>query len=438
MELLLMIDAAKGASAASVTAVIPHYAYARSDKKDASRISHRRPAGRRHAEYRRRRPRRHDDAARAAGPRVLQQCRSTTSPRSASSPTTTAAATSPTPSSCRPTSATPRPRPCSRGCSGVPVAAGSKQRQADDKVVIDAIVGDVAGKRAIVLDDEIATGGSIVELMDKLEDEGCLEASVACTHGLFTGKAVERLRDHPAITEVVTTDTVPAPADWPELRVRTVVAAVRRGDRPHPRRRVGARACSTGSTRPTRRRSRSCRCSGSDGLAVATPRTSPSFTLRTLPAVTDAPDRHLRLRLRRADRRARRHRPAAARAGALPRRHRAAAVRPEADRRRPRVRARLPRPSRRPGRQGAGHRVQLRERRRAARRARALRRAGRRGDRPGHATRRQRHAQRPRRRHLHRGDGDVAGLRRRLRVQRRTSSCTPGPARVSSSSSRPV
>ena len=39
MELLLMIDAARGASAESVTAVIPHYAYARSDKKDASRIS---------------------------------------------------------------------------------------------------------------------------------------------------------------------------------------------------------------------------------------------------------------------------------------------------------------------------------------------------------------------------------------------------------------
>ena len=39
MELLLMIDAARGASAAMVTAVIPHYAYARSDKKDASRIS---------------------------------------------------------------------------------------------------------------------------------------------------------------------------------------------------------------------------------------------------------------------------------------------------------------------------------------------------------------------------------------------------------------
>jgi ribose-phosphate pyrophosphokinase len=45
---------------------------------------------------------------------------------------------------------------------------------------------------------------------------------VACTHGLFVGKAVARLRGHPMITEVVTTDTVPAPSDWPELKVRTV------------------------------------------------------------------------------------------------------------------------------------------------------------------------------------------------------------------------
>src|SRR5690606_38328796 len=105
---------------------------------------------------------------------------------------------------------------------GLPVAAGSKQRLADDKVVSDAIVGDVAGKRAIVLDDEIATGGSIVELPDRLAEQGATEAASACTHGLFVGKAVDRLRHHPMITGVVTTDTVPAPPGWPELRVRSV------------------------------------------------------------------------------------------------------------------------------------------------------------------------------------------------------------------------
>ena len=107
---------------------------------------------------------------------------------------------------------------------GVPVAAGSKQRLADDRVVIDAIVGNVAGRRAIVLDDEIATGGRSLELLSKLEEDGALpDVSIACTHGLFTGKAVERLQNHPSIREVVTTDTVPPPLDeWPDLSVRSV------------------------------------------------------------------------------------------------------------------------------------------------------------------------------------------------------------------------
>ena len=67
-----------------------------------------------------------------------------------------------------------------------------------------------------------ATGGSIVELLEKLAELGCTGASVACTHGLFVGKAVDRLRGHPMITEVVTTDTVPPPVDWPELKIRSV------------------------------------------------------------------------------------------------------------------------------------------------------------------------------------------------------------------------
>jgi len=221
MELLLMIDAAKGASAAQITAVIPHYAYARSDKKDASRMS---LGGRLVA-----------DLLLAAGvDRILtmtlhapqvhgffsvpvdhltalgvladhfrdRDLRDTVvvSPDLGNAKTATLFAR----------------------LLGLPVAAGSKQRLADDAVVIDAIVGDVTGKKAIILDDEIANGGSIVELLDKLKELGCTEAAVACTHGLFVGKAVARLRDHPAITEVVTTDTVPAPADWPELQVRSI------------------------------------------------------------------------------------------------------------------------------------------------------------------------------------------------------------------------
>jgi ribose-phosphate pyrophosphokinase len=103
---------------------------------------------------------------------------------------------------------------------GVPVAVGAKQRLADDKVVIDRIVGDVAGRDVIVLDDEIATAGSIVELLAKLRTEGVGEISLACTHGLFTGPAIERLKQEPDIAEIVTTDTVPLP---PEKQLPNIV-----------------------------------------------------------------------------------------------------------------------------------------------------------------------------------------------------------------------
>ena len=209
MELLLMVDAARGASAAQITAVMPYYAYARSDKKDASRLS---IGGRLVA----------DLLVTAGVDRVMTMtlhapqvhgffsvpvdhltALGVLADHFLGQDLADAVVVSPDFGNAK--TATQFAR-----LLGLPVAAGSKKRLADDRVVIDAIVGDVAGKRAIVLDDEIATGGSIVELLDRFADQGCTQAAVACTHGLFVGKAVDRLRDHPMITEVVTTDTVPA------------------------------------------------------------------------------------------------------------------------------------------------------------------------------------------------------------------------------------
>src|SRR6476660_1551034 len=221
VELLLMLDAARGASASQVTAVIPHYAYARSDKKDASRIS---IAGRLVA----------DMLVTAGADRVLTMALHAPQVHGFFSvPVDHLTAIGELADHFRgrdhdntvvvsPDLGNAKTATHFSRLLGLPVAAGSKQRLADDRVVIDAIVGDVEGRHAIVLDDEIATGGSIVELLDKLESLGCTGASVACTHGLFVGKAVERLRDHPFVREAVTTDTVPAPEHWPELRVRSV------------------------------------------------------------------------------------------------------------------------------------------------------------------------------------------------------------------------
>ena len=221
MELLLMIDAARGASSAMITAVIPHYAYARSDKKDASRIS---LGGRLVA----------DLISTAGADRVLTMnlhapqvhgffsvpvdhltALGVLADHFRQQDLDNCVVVSPDLGNAKDATQFSR-------LLGLPVAAGSKRRLGDDRVVIDSIVGDVEGKRAIILDDEIATGGSIIELLDRLADFGVTEAAVACTHGLFAGRAVERLRNHPMVSQVVTTDTVPAPDGWPELQVRTV------------------------------------------------------------------------------------------------------------------------------------------------------------------------------------------------------------------------
>jgi ribose-phosphate pyrophosphokinase len=107
---------------------------------------------------------------------------------------------------------------------GLPVAAGSKKRLSDDRVVIETLVGDVEGKNVIVIDDEIANGGTIVEVLGKLRERGVGRIAVACTHGLFTGKAIARLSAQRDLAEIVTTDTVPLSADkqLPNMKVLSV------------------------------------------------------------------------------------------------------------------------------------------------------------------------------------------------------------------------
>jgi ribose-phosphate pyrophosphokinase len=208
VELLLMLDAARGASAARITAVIPHYAYARSDKKDAPRIS---IAGRLVA----------DLLATAGANRVLTMTLHAAQVHGFFSVPVDhlnalnvlarhfrgrdlrdTVVVSPDLGNAKSATAFAR-------LLGLPVAAGNKQRIADDRVVIETIVGDVKGRDVIVLDDEIANAGTVVELLHRLREQGVGRIAIACTHGLFTGQAVERLHAQPDIAEIVTTNTVP-------------------------------------------------------------------------------------------------------------------------------------------------------------------------------------------------------------------------------------
>jgi ribose-phosphate pyrophosphokinase len=91
-------------------------------------------------------------------------------------------------------------------------------------VVIENIVGDVDGRDVIVIDDEIANGGTIVEALERLRERHVGRIAIACTHGLFTGQAIERLRAQPDIAEIVTTNTVPVPPDrrLPQMTVLSI------------------------------------------------------------------------------------------------------------------------------------------------------------------------------------------------------------------------
>lgn len=95
----------------------------------------------------------------------------------------------------------------------LPMAAGVKQRIDDETVVIDMIVGEVANKKVIIMDDEIATGGTILELLEKLRESHVTDIQIVCTHAIFSGRSIERFRARADIWEIVTTNTVPIPED---------------------------------------------------------------------------------------------------------------------------------------------------------------------------------------------------------------------------------
>jgi len=111
---------------------------------------------------------------------------------------------------------------------GVPVAAGAKQRIDDDRVTISAVIGEIDDRDVIVLDDEVAKGTTLLELLDRLRERKVRSIRVACTHGLFAAGSLDRLSAQDDVLEIVCTNTVPiaSPGHWPKLRVLSVAPAL--------------------------------------------------------------------------------------------------------------------------------------------------------------------------------------------------------------------
>jgi len=94
-----------------------------------------------------------------------------------------------------------------------PLAVGYKHHPDQQVSRVTHLAGDVKGKTPIIIEDIISTGGSIMECVDALLEHGCKpEIYIGATHGVFSGRAFECL-NRPEIKEIVVTNTIPIPAN---------------------------------------------------------------------------------------------------------------------------------------------------------------------------------------------------------------------------------
>ncbi|MBI2322753.1 MAG: ribose-phosphate pyrophosphokinase [Chloroflexi bacterium] len=94
---------------------------------------------------------------------------------------------------------------------GVPLAIIEKRRMVNGgEAEALNVIGEVEGRQAIIFDDEIDTAGSLIQAVQALKERGVGEVYACCTHPVLSGPAIERLRGVP-VRELVVTDTIPLP-----------------------------------------------------------------------------------------------------------------------------------------------------------------------------------------------------------------------------------
>ena len=228
VELLMMLDIARSAAAAEAHAIIPYYSFARSDKKDAPRIS---ITARLVADLLKTAGATHVMTMMLHSPQVHGFFGLPTDPISTRRVFREYLTGRDLGDTIIVSPDMGQAKSAARFAQSLnlPVAAGNKERVSDTEVRISGLVGSsVRGhKRALVYDDEIATGGSILELSRVLVDEGIQDILVMCTHGVFTRGGLDRLAAVSEISEIVTTDTVYTPPEQrhPKLKVLSVANA---------------------------------------------------------------------------------------------------------------------------------------------------------------------------------------------------------------------
>ena len=212
MELLIMIDALKRASAGRITAVIPYYGYARQDRKHIGRvpITAKLVANLIEAAGADRVLTLDLHAGQIQGFFDIPVDNLTIDPIFISYFREEGLADEDTVIVSPDLGAVKRARAIAEGL-GLPLAIIEKRRATSDRVQSLNLIGEVR-RRAIIIDDIISTGGTVLEASKLLERAGVEEVHAAFTHGIFAGNALERLRASP-LREVTVTNSIPPPSD---------------------------------------------------------------------------------------------------------------------------------------------------------------------------------------------------------------------------------
>lgn len=218
MELLLLIDAAKRASAARITAVIPYFGYARQDRKDQPRV----PISAKLVA---------NLIERAGANRVLtidlhsEQIQGFFDiPVDNIFPTPvfrryitqlsaeTHIVVSPDVGGVK------RARAIAKKLGNLPLALIDKRRPAPNVAEVVHIIGDVRNKRVVLVDDIIDTGNTLAKAAMALKDKGAINICAIATHGVFS-KGAKDIIDKSPIEKVWVTNTLPKRENWPEKTV---------------------------------------------------------------------------------------------------------------------------------------------------------------------------------------------------------------------------
>lgn len=223
MELLIMIDACRRASARQITAVIPYYGYARADRKTAGRES---ITAKLVANL----------LTQAGASRVVAMDLHSAQIQGyfdlpvdhvygspvlvdylASKQLSDLVVVSPD------VGGVARARAFAKRLDDAPLAIIDKRRQAHNVAEVMNVIGDVRGKTAVLVDDMIDTAGTISEGARLLRQEGARQVYACATHAVFSGPAVERLAGG-LFEEVIVTNTIPIAAEkrFPQLTILSV------------------------------------------------------------------------------------------------------------------------------------------------------------------------------------------------------------------------